>query len=101
MLKRDGERWSGSAGFEVNDFPREPPSPQPYAAARMTATADTLTETASPPLNVEDPVAHERERCVSILRQRAKAFERQKLFNLARALSAAARDICAKDEGAL
>jgi hypothetical protein len=46
---------------------------------------------AEPPL--EDPATVERARCVSILRARAKDFEGQKLFNLARALSAVADEI--------
>lgn len=41
----------------------------------------------------EDPAAMERARCVSILRARAKDFESQKLFNLARAMSAVADEI--------
>ena len=48
---------------------------------------------ASVELSPEDPAATERARCISILHARAKDFESQKLFNLARALFAVADEI--------
>lgn len=54
---------------------------------------DVVLPVASVELPPEDPAAMERARCVSILRARARDFESQKLFNLARALSAVADEI--------
>jgi hypothetical protein len=54
---------------------------------------DVVLPVASVEMPSEDPAAMERARCVSILRARARDFESQKLFNLARALSAVADEI--------
>jgi hypothetical protein len=44
-----------------------------------------------------DPVLAERARCVSILRARAREFDRRKLFQLARPLAAIANEIAATE----
>lgn len=54
---------------------------------------EVVLPAASAELPPEDPAVMERARCVSILRARARDFESQKLFNLARALSAVADEI--------
>jgi hypothetical protein len=44
-----------------------------------------------------DPVLAERARCVAIMRDRAREFERRKLFQLARPLAALADEIAATE----